>query len=92
MVKQKHKLWGKIEVIKQCKTTIFDTTKYQLKLVGVDTLLWVNEKDLSEGVAKMYQTDGSLEKNAKARVNRVHVKKHNAFLADQVHTFIATWI
>ena len=62
--------------------------KYLVKLVGVDKLLWVSDKDLSKGVAKTYQADGSVVNNAKAHVDRVYVKNQQVFLSNQVHYFI----
>ena len=88
MVKQKTKLWGKIEEIKRCTTTAIFGKKYQLKLLGVDKLLWVIAKDLSKGVVETYDTDGSLLKNGKACVDRVYVKQQESFLADQARNIL----
>lgn len=84
MPKAKNKLWTLIEDIKVCKSSPFCGRKYQLKLVGVDDLVWVSERDLSEDVGKNYQNDGSLAKHAKARVNRALYVKQKTFLASRV--------
>ena len=43
------KLWGKLEAIKASKKDKFNQKKYQVKLVGVEKLIWVFAKELSAG-------------------------------------------
>ena len=89
MVKKKTRLWAQVEQIQQCKDTLFGTgKKYCLQLVGVEKVLWVKSSDLSKGVAETYQADGSLAKNAKARVDRVYYQKQKEFLDQQVHILL----
>ena len=78
---RKTKLWGKIESIKSCKNCKFGAKKYEVKLVGVEELLWVFAKDLSPGVVKNYKSDKPLPKYAKARVNRGYVETQKKFNA-----------
>lgn len=83
------KLWGKVEEILECKPTrVGDSIKYQIKLVGVAQLLWVHEKDLSKGVHKTYQADGSLVKGARVYVDRVHVTKQRTYLSQSAETAV----
>ena len=69
----------------QCKTARFgDGKKYQLQLLGVKKLVWVNQKDLSKDVHKNYDADGSLIKGAKAYVDRGYVTEQKSFLKKKV--------
>ena len=76
----KPKLWAKLEVIKACSQSKFNTIKYQVKLVGVEKLIWVFAKDLSEGVVENHQLKQRLPKNAKVRVDRGYVQTQKQFL------------
>ena len=88
MVKQKGKLWGQVEDIVQCKPARFGNgSKYEIKLIGVDKPVWVNEQKLSKGVHKTYQADGSLAKGAKALVNRGFVIEQKEFLKVRITFF-----
>ena len=68
------KLWGKLEAIKSCKDSKFGGKKYEVKLVGVEKIIWVLAKDLSAGVVEKYNLDEPLPKNAKVHVNRGYVQ------------------
>lgn len=81
----KTKLWGKIESIVASKTTRFASKKYQVKLVGVEKLIWVLDKELSTGVVAAHHSGNTLPKHAKARVDRGYVTKQKEFLLQQVH-------
>ena len=64
----------------QCKLSRFGNgNKYEIKLIGVDKRVWVHEKQLSKGVHKTFQADGSLAKGAKALVNRGFVIEQKEF-------------
>ena len=85
MVKQRAKLWARIEEIKECKPARHGTgNKYHLKLLGVQRLVWANDKHLSKDVHKRFQTDGTLVKNAKAYVNRGFATEQQKFLMKTV--------
>lgn len=77
--KRKAKLWGKIEEILACKTTKFGAKKYQIKLVDVETLVWVTARHLSKGAVESYNEGSNLPKNSKAQVDRgyVNIQKKN---------------
>ena len=89
MVKQKGKLWGQVERIVQSKASRFGGTKYEVKLIGVDKSVWVQEKQLSKSVHKTYQTDGSLTTGAMAQVNRGYVIEQRKFLKKKVCYLLA---
>ena len=74
------KLWGKLEGIKVCKQAKFNQTKYQVKLVGVEKLIWVFGRDLSEGVVERHKLEQPLPKHAKVRVDRGYVQTQKQFL------------
>ena len=77
-----------MQEIVQCKPARFGNgSKYEIKLIGVDKPVWVNEKKLSKGVHKTYQADGSLAKGAKALVNRGFVIEQKEFFKVRV-TFL----
>ena len=85
MVKQRGKLWGLIEEIKECKPSRHGNgVLYHVKLVGVERLVWVHQNNLSKDVHKNYNTDGSVANNAKAYVNRGFVKEQKKFLTVRV--------
>ena len=87
--KKSGKLWGQLEKIIGSKTVRFGPgKKYHVMLIGVDKALWVQHKDLSKGVAKNYEADGSLTKGAKARVDRGFVMQQKLFLRNKVISFI----
>lgn len=77
-------MWGKIEEIKACKDSKFGAQKYQIKLVGVEELLWVFGKDLSVGVVEKYKLGTRLPKNARAHVNRGYVERQIKFRAQVI--------
>ena len=62
-----------------CAARFGNGSKYEVKLIGVDKHVWVNEKQLSKGVHKTYLADGSLAKGAKALVNRGFVIEQKEF-------------
>lgn len=64
------------------KQTLFGK-KYQIKLVGADSAIWVQQKDLSTGTVELYESGNALPKNAKAYVNRGHVVAQRELLANQ---------
>ena len=49
--------------------------KFLTKLFGVDDAVWVQQKDLSAGVAECFKTQNPLPKKAKSHVNRGFVEK-----------------
>ena len=82
VTKHRTKLWGKIARIVAVKTTKFSQKKYQVKLVGVDKLLWVYAHELSKGVVDSFKS-GTLCKNAKALVDRGYVLEQRKFYKNQ---------
>ena len=89
MVKQKNKLWGQVEKIVQCKAArIGGGKKYRIKLIGVDKLVWVHSKQLSKGVEKTYEADGTLVKGATAHVDRYYVNAQKTFLKRKVSVLL----
>ena len=84
--KHRAKLWGKIERIVGSKTTRYGSEKYQVKLVGVDKLIWVLGKELSKGVLESHKSGSTLAKTAKALVDRGYVTEQRNFLTQQART------
>ena len=54
--------------IVKSKPSRFGGIKYEIKLIGVDKLVWVHQQHLSKGVHKTYTTDGSLRQEIMCRI------------------------
>ena len=82
-VKQKTKLWGKLDSIVGHKKNMFGSNKYRVKLVGVTKEIWVQAADLSKGCSALYTAGVDLPVNAKVRVDRGHVIVQRKFFKSQ---------
>lgn len=76
----KKKLWGDIEQVVKKKISKFGRIKLLLKLVGVETELWVFAKDVSKNVVSAFEADEKLPKNSRAFVDRGYVLQQRKFL------------
>jgi len=78
MPKKKNKLWIKInQVVERSNSFLGD--RFLVKISGTDKQVWVQERDLSDGVISDFKSDKTLSKTAQARVNRVHADKQREY-------------
>ena len=83
--RQKAKLWGKIKQVLQRRNSVFGNT-FLIKLIGVTKQLWVQESDLSCGVAASFKAGKPLPTTAKALVNRKYADEQKQYLSSQDRT------
>ena len=82
MPKKKNKLWTKIVNVVEKKTS-FLGDRWLVEIGGTEKKVWVQTRDLSDGVVEAFTSRAKLPKNAQARVNRAYHIKQREYFAKQ---------
>ena len=86
--KKRQEMFAKLESVIRSRHTNLGTT-YLIKLVGVESQLWVQARHLSQGVVENFESEDGVPKNDKVLVNRGFAEKQKVWLAKQTVTATA---